>query len=208
MASTRSFLSARAAAVSGLLLVGLLASGTVWSDPMSGEGSEAPTVASKLKGFTSRASELAMQAMSLLGVRYKRGGNTPDSGLDCSGLVHYVFKEAWGKTLPRTAEELSQVGGQVDKQDLQPGDLVFYHTLRRKFSHVGIYLGNNTFIHAPSSGGQVRIESMEVSYWKSRFSGARRISDTEQTYSSLPSATPTATVSIPAAASSYYSQSF
>lgn len=175
---------------------------------MSGEGSEAPTVASKLKGFTSRASELAMQAMSLLGVRYKRGGNTPDSGLDCSGLVHYVFKEAWGKTLPRTAEELSQVGGQVDKQDLQPGDLVFYHTLRRKFSHVGIYLGNNTFIHAPSSGGQVRIESMEVSYWKSRFSGARRISDTEQAYSSLPSATPTATVSIPAAASSYYSQSF
>lgn len=147
----------------------------------------------KARNFSSRASELAMQAMGLLGIRYKKGGNTPENGLDCSGLVRLVFKEAWGKILPRTSEELSRVGDQVERQDLQPGDLVFYNTLRRSFSHVGIYLGDNKFIHAPSSGGQVRIESMEVGYWKTRFNGARRISEPEQpspSVSSLPQPQP------------------
>ena len=90
-----------------------------------------------------------------------------------------MFKQAWGANLPRTAEEISQVGASVESHDLQPGDLVFYNTLRRGFSHVGIYLGDNKFIHSPSAGGQVRIESMEIGYWKSRFNGARRISDPE-----------------------------
>lgn len=108
------------------------------------------------------------------------GGNTPENGLDCSGMVRYVFKQAWGTILPRTTEELSHVGETVDSSNLQPGDLVFYNTLRRGFSHVGIYLGDNKFIHSPSSGGQVRIESMELSYWKTRFSGARRVTDPER----------------------------
>ena len=95
-------------------------------------------------------------------------------------MVRYVFQQAWGATLPRTAEEISRVGAEVDKTDLQPGDLVFYNTLKRGFSHVGIYLGDNRFIHSPSAGGQVRIESMELSYWKNRFSGARRIADPQQ----------------------------
>ncbi|HEV2610543.1 MAG TPA: C40 family peptidase [Noviherbaspirillum sp.] len=129
----------------------------------------------KLHDLKNRASELTMHAMSLIGIRYKYGGNAPESGLDCSGLVRYVFREVWGTQLPRTSEEISRVGQQVDKQDLQPGDLVFYNTLRRGFSHVGIYLGDNKFVHAPSSGGQVRIENMEVGYWKKRFDGARRI---------------------------------
>jgi cell wall-associated NlpC family hydrolase len=118
--------------------------------------------------------------MSMIGIRYRRGGNMPESGLDCSGLVRYVFKEAWNKDLPRTSEELSREGQQVDAKDLQPGDLVFYNTLRRSFSHVGIYLGDNKFIHAPSPGGKVRIESMDAGYWKKRFNGARRINDPEQ----------------------------
>ena len=100
--------------------------------------------------------------------------------MDCSGLVRYVFKQVWGKDLPRTSEQISHVGQQVDTNDLRPGDLVFYNTLRRGFSHVGIYLGDNKFIHAPSSGGQVRIESMDLSYWKKRFNGARRINEPEQ----------------------------
>lgn len=165
------------AAGTSLLLASLLAGGAAWADPMSIPDEPTTPIATKLKGITSRASELAMQAMSLIGIRYKRGGNTPENGLDCSGLVRYVFKAAWGANLPRTSEELSRVGEQVEQRDLQPGDLVFYNTLRRTFSHVGIYLGDNKFIHAPSSGGQVRIESMDIGYWKARFNGARRISD-------------------------------
>jgi cell wall-associated NlpC family hydrolase len=141
---------------------------------------ERGTALSKLQHFTSRTSELAIRAMSMIGIRYKYGGNLPESGLDCSGLVRYLFKEVWGANLPRTSEEISHLGEHVDRQDLQPGDLVFYNTLRRGFSHVGIYLGNNKFIHAPSTGGEVRIESMDISYWKKRFNGARRIAEPEQ----------------------------
>lgn len=132
---------------------------------------------SKLQQFTDRASELAVSAMGMIGIHYKYGGNNPENGLDCSGLVRYVFKDAWGVNVPRTAAELSRSGEKIDKQDLKPGDLVFYNTLRRSFSHVGIYLGDNKFIHAPSTGGKVRIESMDLAYWKSRFNGARRIND-------------------------------
>lgn len=141
---------------------------------------EPTTALTKLQNLTNRASELAIQAMGMIGIRYKYGGDAPESGLDCSGLVRYVFKQGWGKELPRTSEQISQVGQRIDTNDLRPGDLVFYNTLRRGFSHVGIYLGDNKFIHAPSSGGQVRIESMDLSYWKKRFNGARRINDPEQ----------------------------
>ncbi len=139
-----------------------------------------PTALAKLQDLTQRASELAIYALSMLGIRYKYGGTTPENGLDCSGLVGYVFKETWGAILPRTAEEISRVGQHIETKDLQPGDLVFYNTLRRGFSHVGIYLGDNKFIHSPSTGGEVRIESMDINYWKKRFNGARRINDPEQ----------------------------
>jgi cell wall-associated NlpC family hydrolase len=138
------------------------------------------TIRAKLQDFTSRASELAVRAMSLIGIHYKYGGNLPETGLDCSGLVRYLFKDVWNKDLPRTSEELSHVGQQVDTKDLQPGDLVFFNTLRRSFSHVGIYLGDNKFIHAPSAGGSVRVESMDIGYWRSRFNGARRINAADQ----------------------------
>ena len=90
-----------------------------------------------------------------------------------------MFKDAVGAELPRTSAEISKVGEKIEVKDLQPGDLVFYNTLRRGFSHVGIYLGDNKFIHSPSAGGQVRIESMDLSYWKQRFNGARRINEQE-----------------------------
>ncbi len=118
--------------------------------------------------------------MGMIGINYKRGGNSPELGLDCSGLVRHIFKEAWGANLPRTSAEISQVGERVETKDLLPGDLVFYNTLKRGFSHVGIYLGDNKFIHSPSAGGKVRIESMDLSYWKKRFDGARRMIDPEE----------------------------
>ncbi len=130
--------------------------------------------------LSNRASELAMQAMGMIGIHYKYGGNTPESGLDCSGLVGYVFKEAWGASLPRTSAELSQVGEKIEPQNMQAGDLVFYNTVKRSFSHVGIYLGDNKFIHSPSAGGRVRIESMDIGYWKKRFNGARRVNQPVQ----------------------------
>lgn len=140
---------------------------------------EQNTTLTKLQGLRARASDLALHAMGMIGIRYKYGGTLPENGLDCSGLVRYLFKEVWGTELPRTSEEISRLGEKVNTSELEPGDLVFYNTLRRGFSHVGIYLGDNKFIHAPSGGGQVRVESMDVDYWKKRFNGARRINQSE-----------------------------
>ena len=119
--------------------------------------------------------EVVVRALSLLGVGYRFGGNTPESGLDCSGLVRHVFRDALGLVLPRRSEEISRVGGAVPSADLQPGDLVFFNTLRRAFSHVGVYIGDNRFVHAPSSGGQIRVERLDGDYWVRRFDGARRV---------------------------------
>ncbi len=162
-----------------MLCVSFLFAGCAWGDE-SAPVEAKKTAFVKLQEFSNRTSELAMHAMGLIGIHYKSGGNTPEHGLDCSGLVRYVFKEAWGTILPRTTLEISQMGEKITPQDLQPGDLVFYNTLKRGFSHVGNYLGDNKFIHSPSKGGQVRIESMDIQYWKTRFNGARRIADTEQ----------------------------
>jgi cell wall-associated NlpC family hydrolase len=120
-------------------------------------------------------SELVLRAMTLLGINYKFGGNSPETGFDCSGFVRYVFKEAFGYTLPRRSEEISQKGVKIGIDQLVPGDLVFFNTLKRTFSHVGIYIGNNQFVHAPSSGSVVRVESIDKNYWQARFDGARRV---------------------------------
>jgi len=120
-------------------------------------------------------SELSMHALSQLGVPYVYGGSTPGEGFDCSGLVQYVYERATGLKLPRTTYGLVKVGRLIESEALQPGDLVFYNTLSRAYSHVGIYLGERRFIHAPSSNGVVRIESMESDYWAQRYNGARRL---------------------------------
>ncbi len=125
-------------------------------------------------------SDVVVTAMGLLGVRYRYGGSSPDNGLDCSGLVRLVFKETFGMLLPHRAAEIGQMGEKVGKEQLQPGDLVFFNTLRRSFSHVGIYVGEGRFLHAPSKGGEVRVEEMNTPYWSKRFNGARRISPEEQ----------------------------
>jgi cell wall-associated NlpC family hydrolase len=114
--------------------------------------------------------------MDLLDIRYRRGGSSPEAGFDCSGFVGHVFREGLGLILPRSSKEMSKSGEIVTRDELRPGDLVFFNTMRRAFSHVGIYLGDNQFVHAPRTGGRVRIEDLRDGYWMKRFNGARRIS--------------------------------
>ncbi len=122
-----------------------------------------------------RAREVLVSALSLTGITYKYGGTSPETGFDCSGFVRYVYQQATNLSLPHGAKAISQIGKSVSKSDLQPGDLVFFNTLKSTFSHVGIYVGNNRFIHSPSSGGGVRVDDMQTSYWSKRFNGAQRI---------------------------------
>ena len=122
------------------------------------------------------ASDLVMQAMNFLGVPYRRGGNTAEQGFDCSGFTRFVFENSIGLVLPRRADQQAQTAGlqSVKREELKPGDLVFFNTMRRAFSHVGIYVGEGKFIHAPRTGGEVRVEDMRATYWAKRFNGARR----------------------------------
>ena len=122
------------------------------------------------------ASDMVMTAMNFLGVPYRRGGNTADQGFDCSGFTRYVFENSLGLVLPRRADQQAQNAGllNIHRDELKPGDLVFFNTMRRAFSHVGIYVGEGKFIHAPRTGGEVRIEDMRQAYWSKRFNGARR----------------------------------
>lgn len=128
-----------------------------------------------LERYTNAAQDVILQGLKLVGVRYRWGGNDESSGLDCSGFVRLVFKDSVGTSLPRTAREMSDYGEKIDVQNLKPGDLVFFNTMRRAFSHVGIYLGDNHFMHAPRAGAEVRVENMDSDYWLKRFNGARRI---------------------------------
>ncbi len=125
--------------------------------------------------YFEQASELVLRALGLLGVNYKFGGNSVESGLDCSGLVSLVFREVAGLTLPRNSHALSKVGAIIDKTGLQPGDLVFFNTRRQPYSHVGIYIGEERFVHAPSRGGEVEVANMGDRYWRQRYNGARRV---------------------------------
>ena len=122
-----------------------------------------------------KTSELVVNAMGFLGVPYRRGGSNADTGFDCSGFVRAMYEQTVGLILPRRANEQAAATQKIERQDLQPGDLVFFNTMKRTFSHVGIYVGDNKFIHSPKPGAQVRVEDMGVAYWKTRFDGARRV---------------------------------
>jgi len=122
-----------------------------------------------------RASELVINAMAFLGVPYRRGGASAETGFDCSGFVKAIYEQTSGLILPRLAKEQAAAGQKIDRSELQPGDLVFFNTLKRTFSHVGIYVGDGKFIHSPKPGAQVRVEDMGVNYWSQRFDGARRV---------------------------------
>jgi cell wall-associated NlpC family hydrolase len=135
---------------------------------------------SLLRQMHDRTAEIAVAALDFIGVRYKRGGTSAETGFDCSGFTRHVFEMSLGMVLPRRADEQASAPGlvAVKREDLQPGDLVFFNTLRRTFSHVGIYLGANRFVHAPHSGAQVRTDDLSFAYWAKRFTGARRLAAT------------------------------
>jgi len=123
-----------------------------------------------------KAAEILSSALGLVGVKYKYGGRSPESGLDCSGFVGHVFHNTVGLVLPRSASAISMVGSKIAQNELRPGDLVFFKTMRKAISHVGIYLGDNQFVHASSSKtGDVMVSNMTEKYWSKHFSVARRV---------------------------------
>ena len=116
-------------------------------------------------------------AKSLIGTPYHYGGDSPRTGFDCSGFVRHVYFHARGVQLPRSAKDMSRVGQRLKATQLQPGDLVFFNTLGKPYSHVGIYLGDAQFIHSPTTGKKVEIVDMKMRYWQERYNGARRVTN-------------------------------
>jgi len=135
-----------------------------------------PSESDFVRQVRDKASDMVLTSMNFLGVPYRRGGTSAEDGFDCSGFTRRVFEMSLGLVLPRRADEQAKAKGLIDvkRDELKPGDLVFFNTLKRTFSHVGIYVGEGKFIHAPRSGGEVRVEDMRFAYWAKRFTGARR----------------------------------
>ena len=160
---------------------GFLAAATpVPAPPAAPDAAAAPTTAPAEPGLIRRvhdqAADMVVSAMNFIGVRYRRGGTSAETGFDCSGFTRHVFEVSLGLVLPRRADEQAAMPGlvKVERSELKPGDLVFFNTMRRTFSHVGIYIGDNRFVHAPSHGKDVRTDDMSFAYWAKRFTGARR----------------------------------
>lgn len=161
--------------LAALILVGALVTPVQADQAPAPEAGAGRQTIQFFQRYTTAAQELVVEGLGYLGIPYRFGGTSPETGLDCSGLVQQVFRNALGLDMPRTAAEMAKVGDRITKDDLKPGDLVFFNTMRRTFSHVGIYLGDNQFLHAPSTGGKVRVDDMTDSYWLRRFTGARRV---------------------------------
>ena len=133
------------------------------------------SVSDKASAVSEKASDLVVNAFGFLGVPYRRGGNSVETGFDCSGFVRAMYQQTVGLILPRSADQQAAATQTIEKSDLKPGDLVFFNTMRRAFSHVGIYIGDNKFIHSPRAGAEVRVDDMRLGYWQARFNGARRV---------------------------------
>ena len=118
--------------------------------------------------------EVVLYALGLLNIDYRFGGANPESGLDCSGMVSYIYRQAASISLPHNAAQIAQLGREVERQQLEPGDLVFFNTRNKPFSHVGIYIGDERFVHAPATNGQIKVSSLRNSYFASRYEGGRR----------------------------------
>lgn len=138
------------------------------------------------------AGELVVNAIGFLGVPYHRGGNTAESGFDCSGFVRAIYEQTVGLVLPRRAEQQAAATQTIERTALEPGDLVFFNTMKRAFSHVGIYVGDGKFIHSPKPGARVRLEDMRLGYWEHRFNGARRVATPESAAAPTAKPVPTA----------------
>jgi len=173
-----------------ILAIFFAVSSTAFAAPLPDSSDESHPAVFETKGIvsrfeyvqhavTDRTSTLVGNALGFLGVPYRRGGNSAETGFDCSGFVRAMYDQTVGLVLPRRAAEQAAVTQPVANADMKPGDLVFFNTMRRAFSHVGIYVGEGKFIHSPKPGAQVRVESLSGSYWQRRFQGARRVEGTE-----------------------------
>lgn len=166
------------------LSVSLSFSGVTYADPMddvvvSIQNPPAQDAAANAKKDAAvrkdEAGDVIMHAMGLLGVAYRFGGSNPNQGLDCSGFIQYVFKSSMRVNLPRTAAQMAKTGQEVERSNLKAGDLVFFNTRGFPNSHVGLFIGNDKFMHAPRAGKNVEVVSLSNKYWSARFNGARRI---------------------------------
>ena len=159
----------RALVVSGVALICAACTGFGTRAPQ-------PGVAAYPQPSGASANDVLFRALGLVGTPYRYGGNTPSSGFDCSGLVDYVFRSVAGIPLPRTAAEISRIDApEIGFGDLRSGDIVYFHGHSRHVTHVGIYVGNGRFVHAPNRGGTVRLDHLDSPYWRDHFSGARRV---------------------------------
>lgn len=136
-----------------------------------------PPVAIEAPTKPSFHDDILFHAFSLVGTPYRWGGSSPETGFDCSGLINYVFRETAGVTLPRTTAGLSELPRKAATNALQPGDLVLFSTRGKRVDHAGIYVGDGRFLHAPSSGGRVRLDDLQASYWQRSYISARRVLD-------------------------------
>lgn len=165
--------------LSGLLLAGALHAEPPKAPDASGPFLEEIAVVQQLElvgqSVTTKATELVGTALTFLGVPYRYGGTSAETGFDCSGYVKTVFDKTIGLALPRVAAQQAAITQKIKRTELRPGDLVFFNTMRRAFSHVGIYIGEGKFVHSPKPGAEVRVESLGTSYWNRRFDGARRV---------------------------------
>ena len=161
----------------------LSACGTPPKPPATGSTASLPTQPSQTYRDTRyfklhderAAQEIVLYALGLLGIGYRFGGNNPEAGLDCSGMVRYIVQEVSGQTLPHNAAQIADMTRPIKVAELRPGDLVFFNTLNRRHSHMGIYMGEGRFVHAPNSRSQIRIERLDNTYFRPRIDGARRI---------------------------------
>lgn len=165
---------------SALLMVVLSACATTQAPRASYETSQTHRLEDgdniEARDLSQVSNEVIIRAISLVGTPYRYGGTQPDTGFDCSGLIGFVFQEAAGLRLPRTTRELIDIEAKtIDRDDLQSGDLVYFNSRGGRVSHIGIYVGENRFVHAPSSGGVVRIDKLNTPYWTKFYVGAKRV---------------------------------
>ena len=158
----------------GLLLPLLLAA---CGSPGPRSSASTETIAQASRPVSEKGNEVVFYAMGLIDTGYRFGGKNPEAGLDCSGMVSYIYGRAAGLKVQGSAADIARNGRAIDRSELRPGDLVFFNTMNRSFSHVGIFIGDARFIHAPSTNGRVRIDRMSDSYFASRFEAARTFFD-------------------------------
>jgi cell wall-associated NlpC family hydrolase len=147
------------------------------SGPVQRFSDSPETIAQASRPVSEKGNEVVFYAMGLLDTGYRFGGKNPEAGLDCSGMVSYIYGRAAGLKVQGSAAEIARNGRAINRAELRPGDLVFFNTLNRSFSHVGIFIGDARFIHAPSTNGRVRIDRLNDGYYAQRFEAARTLFD-------------------------------